>query len=282
MAFLNNVKYKEIRESAKGGNIKAQEILQALRKMSPQADLDRMVDEYYKVDTEEPLVENTSSDAENAVLPEEVQPEMENQVEEQDVQTYETVDISSILDNEFVDLLDENEIEDMSFGDYLKNKSRDSLRGRKNADYFKAYDPEGRQAYMESKIGAYKSKFDNRLKGIERKHRDMDNALAKYSEDANYALDDNVELDMSTAGKVYDDIVGNEAMMSSMGRSWDEEDTGNVIEALRGLIAQYGKQNVIAALNTLRNDNNNYRDYQNNQIDSEISRYTKSVESLLK
>lgn len=282
MAFLNNVKYKEIRESAKGGNIKAQEILQALRKMSPQADLDRMVDDYYKVDVEEPLVENTSSDAENAVVEEALQPDLETKVEPEDVQTYETVDISSVLDNEFTDLLDENEIEEMSFGDYLKNKSRDGLRGRKNADYFKAYDPEGRKTYMESKIGAYKEKFNNRLKGIDRKHRDMDNALAKYADDVNYALDDNIELDMETAGKVYNDIVGNEAMMSSMGRSWDEADTNEVVESLRGLIAQYGKQNVIAALNTLRNDNNNYRDYQNNQIDSEITRYTKSIENLLK
>ena len=277
MAFLNNTKYREIYESAKGGNVKAKEILQALRKMSSQGDLDRMVDDYYKIDTTEPLVEEMPTEIQN-----EVETEIETQVDPEDVKTYESVDISSILDGEFENLLDENEIEETSFGDYLKNKSRDGLRSRKNSDYFKAFDPEGRASYMTSKIDSYKSKFDNRLKGIDRKHRDMDKGLSMYSTSVNEMLDDGLEMDMSTAGKVYDDIIGNESMMSSMGRSWDEVDTAEVVEALRGLVAQYGKQNVIAALNTLKNDNNNYRDYQNNQIDSEISRYTKSVESLLK
>jgi hypothetical protein len=55
-----------------------------------------------------------------------------------------------------------------------------------------------------------------------------------------------------------------------------------MMEKLKGLIANYGKQNVMAALNTLNSDNNNYRDFLNNQIDTEISRYSKSLEGLLK
>ena len=51
MAFLNNAKFKEIREAAKNGNEKAAMVLQALIK-GKQEDVERLVDAYYKVETE--------------------------------------------------------------------------------------------------------------------------------------------------------------------------------------------------------------------------------------
>lgn len=278
MPFVNNKKLVEIRESAKGGNEKALMILQAMRKMSPQEDLDRLVDDYYKVDTVEPVIPQENVEQESFNIPEELTPELMNETAEPG----NVVDLTSTLDTEMDGLLDENELDDLSFGDFLSNKKRDGLRGRKNADYFKAYDPEGRANYMHNKIDAYKGKFDGRLRDIERRYNDMSKSIAGYTQGVNDMLDDNAELDMLSVNNAYDELTGNENAMRSFGRHWDENDNMSVMMELKALIEKYGKKNVMAVLNTLQSDNENYKKYLNNQVDTEIGRYSKSVENLLK
>lgn len=282
MAFIPNQKYKEIYTASKDGNEKAMMIIQALRKNQPQADLDRLMEDYYNIQT------NTQVEPENANLGEF---EAENAVLEENNQVGTTVaetsqaspmDLTEILDGEIEGLLDELEIDDTSFGEFLEEKSRNGMRARKNADYFKAYDPNGRNEYMRNKINTYKSGFDGRLRDIERRHGDVSTAMGIYSQSVNDMLDDGMELDMSQASLAYDDLIADKGTMGSFGRHWDETDNSVVVEKLKNLVSQYGKQNVLAALNTISADNDNYRDFLNNQIDSEVSRYTKSIEGILK
>jgi hypothetical protein len=278
MAFLQNQKYREIYEAAKSGNEKAKMILQALRKNQPQADLDRLTEDYYNIQT------NTQVEPENAIL-EENQPENIVPEEGSTIETTADVaefDLTKILDDEIDGLLDELEIDDLSFDEFLKNKSRDSLRARKGSDYFKAYDSMGRNEYMNNKINSYKSNFDGRLKDIERRYNDVSQSMSAYSQNVNDMLDDGVEMDMDKVASAYNDFTTDAEAMGSFGRHWDENDNALIVAKLQGLVAQYGKQNVAAALNTISSDNDNYRDFLNNQIDSEVSRYTKSIENILK
>lgn len=283
MPYIANNKYKEIREAAKQGNEKALMILQAMRKMSPQADVDRLIGDYYKVDTVEPeqepqVVESQIQPEEpQQEVPVELQPEVTEQMPENNV-----VDITETLDGEMTDLLDENDVEDETFGDFISQKKKSALRSTKNADYFKAYDQAGRQNYIDKKVNAYKEKFNPRLKDVERSYKDTDTALSNYSQLANDMLDDDIELDMGKVNDTYNDFTGNETVMHSFGRHWDEEDNATIKQALEELVGHYGKKNVIAALNTLKSDNEAYKGYRNNQIDTEISRYSKNIENLLK
>lgn len=282
MAYLQNKQYKEIYEASKNGNEKAKMIIQALRKNQSQADLDRLTEDYYSIQT------NTQVELENANLnefeTEKTALEEDNQIGTTIAETSQSspMDLTEILDGEMEGLLDELEIDDTSFGDFLEEKSRNGVRARKNSDYFKAYDINGRTEYMKNKINSYKSGFDGRLRDIERRHGDVSSAMGIYSQNVNDMLDDGVELDMNQAGLAYDDLVKDKNTMGSFGRHWDETDNNVVAEKLRTLVSQYGKQNVLAALNTISADNDSYRDYLNNQIDSEVSRYTKSIEGILK
>jgi len=282
MAFLNNTKYKEIREAAKGGNEKALKILQAIRKNALQSDLDGLVDDYYKIDSTPietpPQIEEEVIEEQPPVVEETITEEIPSEPEPTSVQEID----DEALSKDFDGLIDDDELDDISFADFLSNKKKDGIRSRKNADYFKAYSPEVRQAYMDNSINSYKSKFNNKLKDIDRNYRDMDNAITGYAKDIDLMLDDDIELNMDEASKAYNDLVDDEGTMHGFSRSWDEEDRLSVEEALKGLIAKYGKKNVIAALNTLRNDNNGYRDYLNNRIDTSISGYSKKLENLLK
>lgn len=283
MPFVNNRKLLEIREQAKNGNEKALMILQALRKKSAQEDLDRLVNDYYNVEDvveQEPeLIESEGkAEIEQSLPPEELNPEVLNDANE----VVEVPDLTSILDKEMDGLLDENEIDDTPFSLYLSNKKRDALRSRKNTDYFKAYDPSGMENYLNAKIENYKGKFNNRLRDIDRRYNDMNTAITNYAKTISEMLDDGVELEVEKANSAYNDLTENENIMGSFGRHWDENDNNNVIENLKELISMYGKNNVIAALNTLNSDNNNYRDYLNNQVDTEIGRYSRSIEKLLK
>ena len=95
-------------------------------------------------------------------------------------------------------------------------------------------------------------------------------------------LDDSVEIDVNTMGNAYDEIMDNNGIMHSFGRHWDEVDTGHVIDDLKHLVAKYGKKNVLAALNVLKTDNSNFRDYRLGQINEEVERYNKSLDKILK
>ena len=273
MGFIQNNKFKEITAASKNGNEKAMKIIQALRNNSNQSDIDALINDYYSFET---------PNEEKVEILEEVLPE--NLVQEQiEVPNLENVeDLTQTLDSEFMDLLDENEIEETTFNNFLENKHRDGIRARKNSDYFKAYSSDDRKNYMVSKIDQYKKKFNGRLKNIERNYKDIDNSINKYIDNTNLELDDEIELDMDKVNSAYSSAINNENFMNSFGRSWDEDDNQEIYGILNALVKTYGKRNVLAVLNTLKNDNNNYRDYRNNQIDTEIGRYSKSIENLLK
>ena len=279
MAFLNNSKFQEIRKAANEGNEKAKMVLQAMLKDSSQEDISRLADSYYGIDGR-PVIEENLTQIKQAPTPEEI-PEMEPIQPGAGTKPI-IEDLTEVLDKELDGIIDSQEIGDTSFKDFLSNKRNDGLRIKKNADYFKAYDPKGRENYLASKIDSYKGSFNGRLKDIDRSHRDMDGSLGRYSQSVADMLDDNVELDMGTASKAYDEITDNHDMMLGLGRGHDEEDFNAVVNELNILVNQYGKKNVIAALNTLRSDNNNYKDFRNNQINSEIERYSKNLEKLLK
>ena len=279
MAFLNNTKFREIREAARNGNEKAQMVLQAMIKGSPQEDIQRLSDAYYNID-DRPVLDDSLTKIQQMPTPEEI-PNAEPIQPDAGV-VPEVEDLTDILDGELDGIISREEIKDTTFKDFLGNKRTDGLRARKNADYFKAFDPVGRENYLNSKINDYKDSFNGRLKDIDRSYRDFDGSLAKYSQGVNDMVDDEMELDMSVASEAYDKITDNHDMMLGLGRGHDEEDYNSVVEALNFLVRQYGKKNVMAALNTLRSDNNNYRDFRNNQIDSEVQRYSKNLEKLLK
>ena len=106
-------------------------------------------------------------------------------------------------------------------------------------------------------------------------------ALGMYEQSVGDELDDEVELSADNADKAYSDLIDNSGAMHSFGRYWDEEDKANVIKELKALIGKYGKKNVLAAINTLKSDNENYKSYMHNKIDAEVGKYSKNLENLL-
>lgn len=291
MAYVNNVKLQEIRNAARNGNEKAAMVLQALRKNGSQEDLDRLVDSYYAIDEpNEPDLDlfeegNDSIDnfsVENEKNVQEEQPVEENVERINDVPENQVVDLTELLDKDMDGLLVENELSDLSFDDFLKNKTSDYNKMRKNADYFKAYDAGGRQNYMNSKIEQYNNKFNGKRKDINRKYDDISKSLGIYNQSVNDMLDDNFEFDTDQSAKAYKDFTGNKDVMAAFGRHWDNNDNNVIIQALTDLAKNYGKKNVSAMISTLGADNNSYKDFLNNQIDSEVGRYTKDIEKLLK
>lgn len=281
MAFINNNKFLEIKEAANSGNEKALMILQALRKGNSQMDLDNLVNDYYNVVNDVPPIEEIPNSTQEEIMPNEDQVE-QMQVEASTTQEVQPVDLTELLDGEIDGLLDENELEDLSFSDFLKNKRRDTLRSKKNNDYFKAFDMQGREDYLNNKKNAYNDKFNTNRRDIERQQNDLVKSLDNYSNKVNLMLDDDFELDMNSANSAYDDLTSDETAMKSFGRHWDEVDNQEMESTLQRLVLQYGKKNVMAVLNTLRGDADNYSKHKVNQIDTEINRYSKSLDNLLK
>lgn len=285
MAFISNKKFLEIREAAKNGNEKAAMILQAMMKGNAQEELDNLVSDYYNVINNVPpidLIESQQEIEENTepMDSEDIdQPEMEVDVPNP---LPEVVDLSDILSSEMDGLLDENEIEELTFRNFIDNKRRDSLRARKNSDYFKAFDSEGRIGYAGNKISEYGRKFDGNRRNIEREYNDLNNSLDNHINSVNLLLDDDIDLDMNTANEAYEELTKNDGAMASINRYWDEDDNVSLKETLQELVLKYGKKNIMAVLNTLKSDVDNYKNFKNNQIDDEINRYTKSIEKLLK
>lgn len=264
MAYLNNKKFVELQEASRNGNMKAKQILQMLRKNNEQKDIDEMLNSYYN---------------ENMKI-EPIQPKFEPQIETQNMEN--SLDISELLDKELNGLIDENNIDDLSFETFLGNKQRNNDRQLKDNSYFKAFDLEGKAKYLNEKKKAYEGKFGSKLANINRQHKDLDKALQEYSHNIGLMLDDEQTFDNNKANDVYKKIVGDSYTLNSLGRYYDEEDKKSVLEILESLVTQYGKQNVLATLNTLKNDNDNYKNYRNGQIEEEINRYSKSLENLLK
>lgn len=293
MAFINNKKMKEIMEAAQNGNEKALMILQAMKKGNSQQDVDGLVNDYYNIVNDVPpidLIEETpriepemeyDSTSDTTYTEDIDDPQMEVDATLQP-EIPEVVDLTELLGSEMEGLLDENDIEELSFNTFLGNKRRDGLRARKNADYFKAFDLEGRNNYAGNKIAEYGKKFDGNRRNIEREHSDLTNSIDNQINGVNLLLDDEIELNMDTANQAYDELTSNEDAMSAMARHWDETDSDSLKETLQELVVKYGKKNVMAVLNTLKSDIDNYKNYKNNQIDEEVNRYTKSIEKLLK
>lgn len=281
MAYIDNIKFKEILEASRNGNEKAKMIMQGMRKMSSQDDIDRLVYEYYNVPVEAEEVVPVEEPEEVAVTEGEniaTEPEIVSEPEN----SGDVVDITDLLKSEMEGLVDEDEFTSVSFTDYLKNKQRDAMRAAKNSDYFKAFDMNGRHAYADDMINSYRDRFSGNLRDIERGYSDNEKALSLYTQKMTDSLDDGVEFDTDATKCAYGELVGNESAMSSFGRHWDDNDVETVLTALSELSNKYGKANVIAALNILRGDNDGHRDYLNNMIDTNIGKYTKAIDKLLR
>lgn len=284
MAFINNKKFAEIRNAAKNGDEKALKVLQAMRKMQPQADIDRLVEDYYAIPA--PAVEETPETPaatddlrldDASVVDSVISSDIADSDGDVTTITYNLDDITKDIDG----LIDEDEVEDMSFSDFLADKKRNMMRARKNADYFKMYDNDSRSKYAADAVAKYKAKFGDLKRDIDRRNKDTMTALGMYEQSVGDELDDEVELSADNADKAYSDLIDNSGAMHSFGRYWDEEDKANVIKELKALIGKYGKKNVLAAINTLKSDNENYKSYMHNKIDTEVGKYSKNLENLL-
>lgn len=284
MAFINNKKFAEIRNAAKNGDEKALKVLQAMRKMQPQADIDRLVEDYYAIPApaveetpETPAVTDDLSLDDASVVDSVISADIADSDGDVTTITYNLDDITKDMDG----LIDEDEIEDMSFSDFLADKKRNMTRARKNADYFKMYDNDSRSKYATDAVAKYKAKFGDLERDIDRRNKDTMTALGMYEQSVGDELDDEVELSADNADKAYSDLIDNSGAMHSFGRYWDEEDKANVVTELKALIGKYGKKNVLAAINTLKSDNENYKSYMHNKIDTEVGKYSKNLENLL-
>lgn len=278
MAYINNKKFGELRTAASQGNEKATRILQLMRQNGNQEDISKLVDEYYlpqEVDASVNALGNGPQEE-----PEIKQPIVQDVSRETSIPQVE--DFTSALDRDLEGLITSDEVQDITFGDFLKNKKTDGLKTTRTADYFKMYNPESRTNYLNKKGEEYQNKFNGRLKDIDRQYRDLDSSLNKYIESVSlHSMDDAIELDFDSAGKAYNDMTDSHDMMLGLGRGHDEEDFNSVTEELNNLIAKYGKKNVVAALNTLKSDNENYKNHRNGAINTEISRYKSSLAKLL-
>lgn len=284
MAFINNKKFAEIRNAAKNGDEKALKVLQAMRKMQPQADIDRLVEDYYAIPApaveetpETPAVADNLSLDDASVVDSVISSDIADSDGDVTTITYNLDDITKDMDG----LIDEDEVKDMSFSDFLADKKRNMMRARKNADYFKMYDNDSRSKYATDAVAKYKAKFGDLERDIDRRNKDTMTALGMYEQSVGDELDDEVELSADNADKAYSDLIDNSGAMHSFGRYWDEEDKANVITELKALIGKYGKKNVLAAINTLKSDNENYKSYMHNKIDTEVGKYSKNLENLL-
>lgn len=283
MSYLKIKDLKVVREAAKSGDARAKAILEKLSKGEKQDVIDRLVGEYYSPEAK--------ADQAQASLPkpDPAKPETPSAptapVNKADPNTpivQASPDISSLLDKELDGCIDEDDIPDASFDGFLKKKHTDMSRAKKGPEYFKAFDPQGRLDYIAKKTDGYNHKFDTKRKDIGRSFRDMDGAIGGYIRSVTDLQDDPNELDMGKASEVYDGLTGDEDLMHGFGRGWDQEDSEAIRGKLTEIVKQYGKKTVLAALNTLRDDNKSYSDFRNGQIDQETKRYGKSLEDLLK
>ena len=110
----------------------------------------------------------------------------------------------------------------------------------------------------------------------------MGNALGKYGEIVTDLPDDGFDFDADKASKAYSDMTTSVLGMAAFGRPWDETDMESMRIALRSLVDAYGKKNVAAMLNTMKDDVKTWGDYCNGAFDSACDRYGKSLTDLLK
>lgn len=186
------------------------------------------------------------------------------------------------IDGEFDGLIDEDEISDVSFADFLKEKKKNANRERKNSDYFKAYGPEEREAFGLSKKDAFGKKFDGSRKKLERGYRDNGKALDEYSKIVTSFPMADGDIDVDASNKAYGEFTDDESAMGAFGRIWDEDDVRVITESLTALANKYGKKNVLSMLNSLRQDNESWKAFGDGKIENAIGNYGKSIDKLLK
>ena len=320
--FINAKKLNELLEASRNGDAQAKNIIDKYMDDNPDMDsIERLLNGYYGLDSaneaETPVPDDL--EAENAdetdSETEEVSPidakaeadfdpndpdfaqtgeEAEDAEEEDEKPTEEPkeeampegivspVDISADLDRELDGLIDNDDVEGISFADFLKRKSSDALRARKNNAYFKAFDQGGRESYLSNAIDKYKKSFDVKRRNVERGVTDMDNALGKYSDLVTDLPEDNSSFDADKASKAYSDMTTSVLGMAAFGRPWDEADMESMRIALQSLVEAYGKANVSAMLNTMKADVKTWGDYCNGSFDEACSKYGKSLTDLLK
>jgi hypothetical protein len=294
MYIINNKQFNEIYKAAKGGDVKAKAIIDKYSQGDDYDAVKRLVDDYYGngeesepvhetevVQETEPTQETDEDSITGIDQAEKAEEALDGGDAEENIAP-QAVDITELLDRETDGLVDDDDIKDMSFEEFMDKKRRDANRAKKNHDYFSAFDPEGKAAYLQKKEDDYGHSFDIRRKDIERNHRDMDGAISAYAQMVGDQPDDGIKTDMGVVDKAYGDIVDTVGKSHSFGRSWDEDDMNEVKEQLMGLMQQYGRSNVIAALNILKGDNDAYRDHRNNCIDKAIKDHNGKWEELLK
>lgn len=288
MAFLNNKQYKLIRDAQKNGDERAIAICQAYMKGCEQTDLDKMVSDYFnpqeltqqtKAAIEQSNAKDGQSNAETSMDAVDAPDAMVGNVQ---AEAPSIADISGELDKELDGVFDIPEIKESSFDDFIKKKKSNALRAKKDSGYFRAFDEDGRLDYLQKKKDEFSKKLDVNRKDIDRSFRDMDSAIGGYSMMVSEIPDDPNELDLPTADKAYDDIMGLKDKTHSFGRGWDDEDNKEMRDELQSLVAKYGKKNVLAALNSLKGDNQAYHDFRRGQIDQATGDYGKALDKLLK
>ena len=291
--FINYRKLRELQEASKAGNEKAKVILDKYMDANPDMEsIDRLLDDYY---SSAPI--ETLEQVQEPEPPEAIEQEAEAEVETEEVDPISEegmpeaveapilegpIDITADLDRELEGLIDQDEISPYSFRDYLGTKRKNANRARKDASYFKAFDQGGREAYVAKKEEEFSNGLQGKIKDAERSFRDIGKAIDGYGQMVTDLPDDDAEIDVAIASKAYDELTENDDAMGAFGRPWDEEDNESMKSVLADLVSRHGKKNVMAALNTLRDDNQAYHDESKGKIDASISKYGKALESLLK
>lgn len=279
--FIPYRKLSELRKAASAGDSKARNIVD--RYMDRNADMEtisRLMDDYYGV----------SSSKEKEVEKETPTPVKEVEKETVDIVPTEKEEKSSVdkeddfsdLSKELDGLVDLPSIEPTSFREYVSSKEKSRRAAKKDANYFKAFEPERRKAFLEKSKKDFSDSLNGKRRDLERSYGDISSALDIYGQYVSDMPEDYVQLDILSSSKAYGDLVDNDNAMSSFGRGWDEKDLSEMKSELSELVSKYGKKNVVAMLNSLREDGNSWRDYGSNAIDSAVSNYGKALDKLLK
>ena len=279
--FIPYRKLSELRKAASAGDAKAKNIVD--RYMDRNADMEtisRLIDDYYGV----------SSSKEKEVEKETPTPVKEVEKETVDIVPTEKEEKPSVdkeddfsdLSKELDGLIDLPSIEPTSFREYVSSKEKSRRAAKKDANYFKAFDPERRKAFLEKSKKDFSDSLNGKRRDLERSYGDISSALDIYGQYVSDMPEDYVQLDILSSSKAYGDLVDNDGAMSSFGRCWDEKDLSEMKSELSELVSKYGKKNVVAMLNSLREDGNSWRDYGNSAIDSAVSSYGKALDKLLK
>lgn len=280
--FIPYRKLSELRKAASAGDAKAKNIVD--RYMDRNADMEtisRLMDDYYGVSSsKEKEVEKETP----TPVKEEVEKETVDIVptEKEENSSVDKEDDFSDLSKELDGLIDLPSIEPTSFREYVSSKEKSRRAAKKDANYFKAFDPERRKVFLEKSKKDFSDSLNGKRRDLERSYGDISSALDIYGQYVSDMPEDYVQLDILSSSKAYGDLVDNDGAMSSFGRSWDEKDLSEMKGELSELVSRYGKKNVVAMLNSLREDGNSWRDYGTSAIDSAVSNYGKALDKLLK